>query len=430
MDYKDTISWLFDQLPMFQRVGKAAYKADLKNTVLLLKALGNPEKQISAIHIAGTNGKGSVAHIIASILQEAGYKTGLYTSPHLKDFRERIKINGQLIPEDIVTKFVKTNKKTFVAIKSSFFEMTVGLAVKYFADEKVDFAVIETGLGGRLDSTNLCHPIISMITNIGIDHTMFLGDSLDKIALEKAGIIKANIPLIVGKHQVETDEIFKQACSKLKSPLYFAEDDMELRIFQSEDEDIQTMDVWYKNKEFITGLKSPLLGQYQGENICTALRSIELLKENKIIEVSNDKIIDGVENIISNTGFYGRWQKLSTNPLTICDTGHNIDGIKAIIKQIEELTFMNLHFVIGMVSDKDVFSILSLLPNKATYYFCKPDIPRGTDEDELAHMGFKAGLNGKSYNSVTQAYYSAINNAGVNDLVFIGGSTFVVSELI
>lgn len=430
MDYKETISWLFDQLPMFQRVGKAAYKADLNNTRVLLKALGNPEKQIKAIHIAGTNGKGSVAHLIASILQEAGYSTGLYTSPHLKDFRERIKINGQLIPEEVVTRFVKTNKKIFATIKSSFFEMTVGLAFKYFADEKVDFAVIETGLGGRLDSTNLCKPIITIITNIGIDHTMFLGDSLEKIAHEKAGIIKSNIPLIVGKHQVETDAIFELKCSKLKAPLFFARDDMELRIFQSEDEDIQTMDVWYKNEKIITGLKSLLLGNYQQENICTALRAIELLKETKNIDVSISEISEGVENMISNTGFYGRWQKLSTNPLTICDTGHNIDGIKAIIRQLEELTFGHLHFVLGMVTDKDVFSILTLLPNKATYYFCKPDIPRGMDEEELAQSGFKAGLNGKSYNSVTQAYHSAINNAGVNDLVFIGGSTFVVSEVI
>ncbi|HJN06911.1 MAG TPA: Mur ligase family protein [Bacteroidales bacterium] len=430
MDYKDTVSWLFDQLPMFQRVGKAAYKADLKNTVLLLKALGNPEKQIKAIHIAGTNGKGSVAHIIASVIQEAGYSTGLYTSPHLKDFRERIKINGQLIPEENVSRFVKTNKKTFVNLKSSFFEMTVGLAFKYFADEKVDFAVIETGLGGRLDSTNLCNPIISIITNIGIDHTILLGDSLTKIASEKAGIIKSAIPLVVGKHQAETDKIFELACSKIKAPLFFAEDDMELRVFQSDDEDIQTMDVWYKNEKIITGLKSPLLGRYQEENICTALRSIELLNENKHIDVTSSEISDGVENIISNTGFYGRWQKLSTNPLTICDTGHNIDGIKAVIKQLDDLNFTHLHFVLGMVIDKDVFSILTILPNKATYYFCKPDIPRGMDQEELAQSGFKAGLNGKSYNSVTQAYHSAINNAGVNDLVFIGGSTFVVSEVI
>lgn len=430
MDYKETISWLFDQLPMYQRIGKAAYKADLSNTVAILDAIGNPEKNLKAIHIAGTNGKGSVAHIIASILQEAGYKTGLYTSPHLKDFRERIKINGQLIPEKKVTNFIKAYKKTFVDIKSSFFEMTVGLAFKFFADEKVDFAVIETGLGGRLDSTNLCKPVVSVITNIGIDHTSFLGNTIEEIASEKAGIIKHNIPVVVGKHQLGVDSIFDSFSTKMSSPIYYAEDDMELRTFQSDNEDIQSMDVWHKNQIIITGLKSPLLGKYQDENICTALRVIELLKENEIIEVSTSNITEGVENIIDNTGFYGRWQKLSSNPRTICDTGHNIDGIKSVIKQLEELNFTHLHFVIGMVNDKDVFSILTLLPNNATYYFCKPDIPRGMDEEELTRYGFKAGLNGKSYNSVTQAYHSAINNAGINDLVFVGGSTFVVSEII
>jgi dihydrofolate synthase / folylpolyglutamate synthase len=430
MDYKETISWLFDQLPMYQRIGKAAYKADLKNTVTILNATGDPEKKLKAIHIAGTNGKGSVAHIIASILQEAGYRTGLYTSPHLKDFRERIKIDGQLIPEATVTDFVNKYKKTFVDIKSSFFEMTVGLAFKYFADENVDFAVIETGLGGRLDSTNLCKPVVSVITNIGIDHTSFLGDTVEKIAYEKAGIIKQNIPVVIGKHQLGVDSIFDTISSKLSSPIIYAEDEMKLRTFESDDDDFQSMDVWYRNQIIITGLKSPLLGIYQDENICTALRVIELLKENNLIELSSKNITDGVENIIGNTGFYGRWQKLSSNPRTICDTGHNIDGIKAVVKQLEELNFVHLHFVIGMVNDKDVFSILALLPNKATYYFCKPDIPRGMDEEELARYGFKAGLNGKSYNSVTQAYHSAINNAGINDLVFVGGSTFVVSEVI
>lgn len=433
MDYKETISWLFNQLPMYQRIGKSAYKADLSNTVAILNALGNPEKKIRAIHIAGTNGKGSVSHIIASVLQEAGYKTGLYTSPHLKDFRERIKINGQLIPEEKVVDFVVANKDTFTNIKSSFFEMTVGMAFDYFANEEVDLAVIETGLGGRLDSTNLCKPVISIITNIGIDHTIFLGDSLEKIAIEKAGIIKPNIPVVVGKHQREVDKVFEQTCSNLQSPLIFANDDMELRYFQSrpgQDENSRAMDVWYNNQNIITGLKSPLMGNYQKENICTALRSVELLKENNIIDVSNSEISDGVENVISNTGFYGRWQELHTNPVTICDTGHNIDGIKAIVKQLSELNFNHLHFVIGMVSDKDVFSILNILPKNATYYFCKPNIPRGMDSEELAESGFKAGLNGKSYNSVMQAYHSAKNNAGTNDLVFIGGSTYVVAEVI
>lgn len=433
MDYKETLSWMFDRLPMYQRIGKAAYKADLSNTMAILDALGNPEKNIRAIHVAGTNGKGSVSHIIASILQEAGYRTGLYTSPHLKDFRERIKINGQLIPKEKVVNFISANKDTFAKIKSSFFEMTVGMAFEYFADEKVDFAVIETGLGGRLDSTNLCRPAISIITNIGIDHTAFLGNTLEKIAYEKAGIIKPGIPVVVGKHQMEVDKVFELACSKKESPLFFAEDDMELRSFRSRpgrDENYQAFDVWYKNQNIITGLKSPLPGNYQKENICTALRSVNLLKENNIIDVSNTEISNGVENVISNTGFYGRWQKLHTNPLTICDTGHNIDGIKAVVTQLGEMNFGHLHFVLGMVSDKDVFGILNILPKNATYYFCKPDIPRGMDSEELAESGFKAGLNGKPYNSVMQAYHSAKNNAAANDLVFIGGSTFVVAEVI
>ena len=430
MNYKETISWLFNQLPMYQRVGKAVYKADLNNTKAILKALGNPEKKIKAIHIAGTNGKGSVSHIIASILQDAGYKTGLYTSPHLKDFRERIKINGQLIPEEKVIDFVRANKEIFKNIKSSFFEMTVGMAFDYFAKENIDFAVIETGLGGRLDSTNLCKPVISIITNIGIDHTAFLGNTLKKIAKEKAGIIKSGIPVVIGKHQEEIDDIFEASCSKLKSPLFFAEDDMEVKLLQSDEKDIQTMDVWYKNQNTIQHLKSPLLGNYQKENICTALRSIELLKENNIISVSNTEICDGVENIISRTGFYGRWQSLSTNPLTICDTGHNIDGILAIVLQLAEQKFEQLHFVLGMVSDKDISEILNILPNHATYYFCKPDIPRGLDAEKLAQQGLEHGLIGKTYDSVMQAYNSAKNNAGMDEMIFIGGSTFVVAEVI
>ena len=430
MNYKESISWLFNHLPMYQRVGKAAYKADLKNTTAILNALGNPETEIKAIHIAGTNGKGSVSHIIASILQEAGYKTGLYTSPHLKDFRERIKINGQLIPEEKVVDFINTNKDTFTKIKSSFFEMTVGMAFDFFATEKVDFAVIETGLGGRLDSTNLCKPIISIITNIGIDHVAFLGNTIEKIAIEKAGIIKSGVPVIIGRHQLETEKVFERTCAILASPLFFAEDDMEVRPFKSDEKDVQTIDVWYKNQNTIQYLISPLSGNYQKENISTALRAIEHLKENNIIDVSNGNICDGVESVISNTGFYGRWQKLSNNPTTICDTGHNIDGIMAIVLQLGEQNFNHLHFVLGMVNDKDILGILNILPTYATYYFCKPDIPRGLDADKLAEQGLQYNLIGKSYSSVMQAYHSAKNNAGLGDMIFIGGSTFVVAEII
>jgi dihydrofolate synthase/folylpolyglutamate synthase len=302
MDYKETISWLFAQLPMYQRVGKAAYKADLSNTIAILDALGNPEQNIKAIHIAGTNGKGSVSHVIASILQEAGYKIGLYTSPHLKDFRERIKINGQLIPEEKVVDFVVNNKETFASIKSSFFEMTVGMAFDYFASENVDFAVIETGLGGRLDSTNLCKPIISIITNIGIDHTAFLGNTLGAIAKEKAGIIKPGVPVVIGRRQAETDNIFEQTSLQLKSPLLFAEDEISLRLFSSDEKDVRLMDVWYNNDIIIEKLSSPLIGDYQKENICTVLKSIELLKENDFVNISDINIIDtfSKENLCSS----------------------------------------------------------------------------------------------------------------------------------
>ncbi len=430
MNYKETISWLFNQLPMYQRVGKAAYKADLKNTEVILKALDNPELKFKSIHVAGTNGKGSVSHIIASILQEAGYKIGLYTSPHLKDFRERIKINGDLIPEEKVVEFIKYNKTTFSDISSSFFEMTVGLAFDFFAKENVDFAVIETGLGGRLDSTNLCKPIISIITNIGLDHVAFLGDTVEMIAGEKAGIIKRGVQVIIGKHQNKSDNIFISKSLESGSPLVFAEDEIELRSIQSENQNIQSFDVWKKEQLIISKLTSPLLGDYQIENIKTAICSIQNIAkiENLNIELSN--IEEGLENVIRNTGLFGRWQIISSNPPTICDTGHNIDGIKAIINQISKLKFKHLHFVLGMVSDKDIFDILTLLPKHATYYYCKPDIPRGLDEEKLSKLGFKAGLNGKHYNSVKQAFYSAQNNSGINDLIFIGGSTFVVAEVI
>ncbi len=430
MDYKETVSWLFTQLPMYQRVGKAAYKSDLDNTIAILNALGNPEKKIKAIHIAGTNGKGSVSHIIASVLQESGYKTGLYTSPHLKDFRERIKINGDLISEKSVIDFVVKNRDIFTSIKSSFFEMTVGMAFDYFAKENVDFAVIETGLGGRLDSTNLCEPVISIITNIGIDHTAFLGNTLEKIATEKAGIIKYGIPVVIGRKQIEILDVFKQTCAKHNAELFFAEDDMSLRYFQSDEQDLQALDVWYNNEIAIENLKTPLMGDYQKENLCTALRSIELLKEHEIVNISDAEICDGVENVIVNTGFYGRWQKLGSNPLIVCDTGHNVDGINAVIRQLMSQRYDNLHFVLGMVNDKDIHEILNLLPKHAIYYFCKPSIPRGLDADELAEQAMAVGLSGLSYNSVMRAYNSAQNNASINDMVFVGGSTFVVAEIV
>lgn len=430
MNYKETLNWLFDQLPMYQRVGQAAYKANLDNTDALLDALNHPEKKFKAIHVAGTNGKGSVSHLIASILQEAGYKVGLYTSPHLKDFRERIRINGEMISEEKVVDFVERNQSLFGTIKSSFFEMTVGMAYDYFANEKVDFAVLETGMGGRLDSTNRCEPLVSVITNIGLDHTTFLGDTLEKIAGEKAGIIKPGIPVVVGKHQRETDSVFIRKAEECQSEIYFAEDQVDVRRLQVSDQMIQPCDVWLLNLPYLEALSLPLLGNYQTENLCTAVQTIEVLRKKGLVKVDNKEVAEGIECVIQNTSLMGRWQILRKYPVTIADTAHNVDGIKAVVNQLVQLRYDHLHMVFGMVNDKDAFSILNLLPKNATYYFCTPHIPRGRDAEQLREEAFKAGLNGKSYTSVRQAYNAALNNAGGNDVVYVGGSTFVVAEVV
>ncbi len=430
MDYKETLNWLFSQLPMYQRVGKAAYKADLDTTIQLLEKLGNPQDKFKVLHVAGTNGKGSVAHMLASILQEAGYRTGLYTSPHLKDFRERIKINGEMIPEEKVVEFVVKHKDTFDQLQPSFFEMTVARAYDHFAKEKIDFAVLETGMGGRLDSTNVSNPVVSVITNIGHDHIQFLGDDAEKIAREKAGIIKNGIPVVVGEKQHGISEIFEEIANGKNTSIIYADEHFDLKPIQRRDKTKLFYDVWYNNEMYIENLISPLLALYQIKNIKTSLQVIELLNVNKTISITRKDIADGIERTIENTNLMGRWQILSTNPLTICDTGHNPEGIQAVIDQINQTRFSHLHFVFGMVNDKIPEKILYLLPKDATYYFCKPDIPRGMDANELREHAFKAGLNGKSYSSVTEALNVAVNNAGVNDLVFVGGSTFVVAEII
>ena len=430
MDYKETLNWLFSQLPMYQRVGKAAYKADLDTTIQLLEKLGNPQDKFKVLHVAGTNGKGSVAHMLASILQEAGYRTGLYTSPHLKDFRERIKINGEMIPEEKVVEFVVKHKDTFDQLQPSFFEMTVAMAYDHFAKEKIDFAVLETGMGGRLDSTNVSNPVVSVITNIGHDHIQFFGDDAEKIAREKAGIIKNGIPVVVGEKQHGISEIFEEIANGKNTSIIYADEHFDLKPIQRRDKTKLFYDVWYNNEMYIENLISPLLALYQIKNIKTSLQVIELLNVNKTISITRKDIADGIERTIENTNLMGRWQILSTNPLTICDTGHNPEGIQAVIDQINQTRFSHLHFVFGMVNDKIPEKILYLLPKDATYYFCKPDIPRGMDANELREHAFKAGLNGKSYSSVTEALNVAVNNAGVNDLVFVGGSTFVVAEII
>jgi len=402
MTYQQTLNYLFNRLPMYQRKGEAAYKKDIKNIVAASKILGNPHKKFKSIHIAGTNGKGSVSHMLASILQEAGYKVGLYTSPHLKDFRERIKINGKMIPESEVIQFVLENKIAFEKIDLSFFEFTVALNFYYFANQKVDIAIIETGLGGRLDSTNIIDPELSIITNIGFDHTNLLGNTIEKIAKEKAGIIKQNVPVIIGRNQEKIKIIFQNIADKKIAPLKYA-----------------------TNHNFTSDLE----GIYQKENINSAITAIQEIQK-KGWEITNENIKEGLLNTRKNTGILGRWQVLGKKPLIICDSGHNVDAIKIIFKQIEQTPHKNLHIVFGVVNDKNLDLILDLLPKNARYYFCKPNIERGLDEEFLKNLANKKEIKGNSFTSVIEALKAAKKQAKNDDLIFIGGSTFVVAEVV
>ena len=400
MDYKRSVEYLFQRLPMYQRSGIAAYKKDIGNIIKACKILNNPQKKIKTIHIAGTNGKGSTAHMLASILQEAGYKTGLYTSPHLKDFRERIKINGKTIDKKYIINFIKENQLEFEKINMSFFEFTVAMAFNYFTESKVDIAIIETGLGGRLDSTNIINPELSIITNIGLDHTNLLGNTIEKIAFEKAGIIKKNTPIIIGRKQDKTKEIFKSIAKEKNAKLYYNDNP----------------------KNIITDVK----GDYQNENIGTAIKAIEVLNWN----ISNEQINKGINNILKNTGLEGRWQKISENPLTICDVGHNEDGIKNILRQIEKTKFNKLHFIFGSVNDKVLTNVFKLLPKKAKYYFCAAKIDRALQTNILKQRAEEFNLYGDEFSSVNQAYINAKENASKDDLIFIGGSSFIVAEVL
>jgi len=430
MTYQETLDYLFSQLPMFQRVGAAAYKADLKNTIALCKILRNPERKFKSIHIAGTNGKGSVSHLVASILQEHGYKTGLYTSPHLKDFRERIRINGKKIPQEKVIDFVETYKGRFENIKPSFFEYTFGMAISYFNEEKVDFAIMETGMGGRLDSTNVVDPLISVITNIGFDHTQFLGDTLEKIAIEKAGIIKENVPVIIGESQEQVKGIFIKTAIEKKTKISFADQIFNTNIHKPDTvSDQMTVDIYKDTNIIYQKLICPLIGFYQQRNIITTIAIIDELNKQGY-GIARENIYDGIKKVIENTGIQGRWQVLNAKPLTICDTGHNIDGITQVVKQINNLEFDKLHFVLGMVNDKSTNQVLNILPKNARFYFCKANIPRGLDQNELRKKASKFNLIGNSYDSVPDAFQAANKNASYNDLVFIGGSTFVVAEIL
>ncbi len=429
MDYKESLEYMFNQFPMFHRVGAAAYKANLDNTIALLNLLDNPQHTFKSIHIAGTNGKGSVSHYLAAILQSAGYKTGLYTSPHLKDFRERIKINGEMISEEKVCQFINTFYDDFSELKPSFFEMTVGMAFQYFSDEKVDIAVIETGLGGRLDSTNIINPELSLITNIGYDHTQFLGDTLAKIATEKAGIIKPNTDVVIGETHPDTKDVFIAKAKQEKALIHFADQEYNtVNYSYDNDVDLFVLMEEIKTKKELK-IHSGLKGIYQLKNITTALTAATLLQHN-FNKITDEAILNGFENVITLTGLMGRWHTLATSPLTICDTGHNVDGIKEVLNQIKLTPHQHLHFVLGMVNDKDIDKVLDLLPKDAVYYFCKADIPRGLDQHLLQEKAIAKQLKGEVYNSVKEALYTAQHTANANDLVFVGGSTFVVAEVV
>ena len=407
MTYSETLSYLYSRFPEYQLIGSLAYKPDLNNTIAICKLLGNPENNFKSVHIAGTNGKGSVSHMLASVLQCAGYKVGLYTSPHLKDFRERIKINGKIISEKYVLDFVEKYKNDFEKIKPSFFEWTVGLAFEYFVKEKVDIAIIETGLGGRLDSTNVITPLLSIITNISYDHQNLLGDTLEKIAIEKAGIIKKKGVIIIGEKQKETKKIFKDKVKVEGALLLYSQD------FISSTNNINC------------GLK----GKYQQKNIPTVLLASEVLN-NFGFEIKPKSVEKGMQDVIKLTGLRGRWDVLSTKPLIVADIAHNEAGIKEVFKQVKTIPHKKLHIVFGMANDKDVNKILTLLPKKATYYFCKATIPRAMNENILAQEAKKFGLKGEKFNTVKLALTSAKKNASAKDFILITGSAFVVSEVI
>lgn len=429
MTYKQTLDFLFSQLPAYHRIGKAAYKNNLDNSNALDSYFCHPHSRFRTIHVAGTNGKGSVSHMIASVLQEAGYKVGLYTSPHLRDFRERIRINGKMIPKKEVTDFVVEHRGIIESLKPSFFEMAVAMAFDYFAREEVAIAVIEVGLGGRLDSTNIITPVLSVITNIGHDHMDILGNTLRKVAAEKAGIIKHGIPVVIGETQEETRKVFEMAAAENESQVFFADDDYECRL-QQIDNLTGERQYYIRNiseDKTISG-SLPLGGDYQANNLKTVFQAFSVLR--KKFNISDKDLVEGIRKVISNTGLQGRWQVLRTKPLVICDTGHNKEGLEFVARQLMSMKSSRLRMVIGFVSDKDLSLVFPLLPKDAEYYFTKASIPRALDEKTLKSMASESGLYGNCYPTVRKALNTAIAEAGPEDLIFVGGSTFVVAEVI
>jgi dihydrofolate synthase/folylpolyglutamate synthase len=426
MNYDQVLDYMFNSLPMYQRVGQAAYKEGLDNTLDLDKYFGHPHHSFKTIHVAGTNGKGSVSHSIASILQEAGYKTGLYTSPHLIDYRERTRVNGAMISEDYITRFINESIKKLNEIKPSFFEMSVALAFDYFRFSEVDIAVIEVGMGGRLDSTNIIKPELSIITNIGLDHTQFLGDSLGQIAYEKAGIIKPTIPVIIGETHQETELVFRQKAAESNTEITFADKHYNSQLIS---QNYNFGDFIVKSKSGTKNLNFSLSGIYQEKNLVTILHSIDKLK-NIGFNISDINIVNGLKKVQQNTGLRGRWEIINQQPLTICDTGHNKEGLSYVLQQISRQEFERLHMVIGFVNDKNISEVLRLFPKDAEYYFTQASIPRAMASESVKIEAEKYGLKGENFNNVKSAYESAFKNASKKDMIFIGGSTFVVGDIL
>jgi len=432
MTYPETLKFLYSRLPMFSRQGKSAIKSGLDNTIKLCESLGNPQNKFRSIHIGGTNGKGSSSHMLAAIFQQAGYKTGLYTSPHLRDFRERIRINGEMISEQEVTAFVNSQIELINTLEPSFFEVTVAMAFHFFAEHHVDIAIIEVGLGGRLDSTNIITPELSLITNIGYDHMNILGDTLPRIAFEKAGIIKQETPVIIGQKKAETTPVFLEKAAEMNSKIIFASEEWEIHKSheQTDSSELLKLDIVQKSKTFeFRSLELDLTGTYQLKNLAGVLSAVKALRLNGF-NLPDDAVKNALRSVKSLTGLMGRWQILERSPLLICDTGHNEDGIKEVLKNISSTPHHHLHMVIGMVNDKDIHKILALLPKNAIYYFCQPDIPRARPSVELRDEALKFNLNGNYYQTVADALKSAKSHAKPDDLIFVGGSTFVVAEVV
>lgn len=428
MNYSETLDFLFTQTPVFQREGASAYKPGLKNIERLDDWYHNPHRKFHCIHVGGTNGKGSVSHLTASILQENGYKVGLYTSPHLKDFRERIRVNGNPIPKEKVIAFTEDYKKNYSKeIEPSFFELTTELAFTWFAEENVDVAIIEVGLGGRLDSTNIIHPDAAVITNISFDHMALLGDTLEKIAFEKAGIIKKNVPVVIGHAEGGVKKVFEDTAKSLSAPIHWAEN--EYRIIHELKEYESQLTVCEEGSKYIQPISCALAGIYQKENAATVLTLVDVLQEIGY-NISYHSIYQGFRNVIKNTNLRGRWETLCENPRIICDTGHNVGGFQFITKQLRLIPHDQLHIVIGMVNDKDINGVLNLLPKDAIYYFTRASIPRALPESELADLAGTYGLKGTTYPTVSLAMEAAKKECRPNDLIFVGGSNFIVAEAI